>query len=237
MYTCEGEVVYFVFQRTRLPFLKAQIKNLCPRQGLKIAGVVLHRVGIFGLFCPKQGQGLRPLAAHLYPNIGRVTPREPVRNGCPRLQPYFIGFCRVGVSQSKLFYVVKSTVQFVVCLFIFLADLVFCRSYVYLSSIIVRGPLHTLHFKDVRARVTREGERWRARPRNFKRAPAVRLSKIDVILTNVCQCCGENKKNGEWRWISRECSTLKGFIRNFVISMKLITDNTSKRKLYTSVTY
>ena len=34
----------------RLPFLKAQIKNLCPRQGLKIADVVLHRVGIFGFF-------------------------------------------------------------------------------------------------------------------------------------------------------------------------------------------
>ena len=119
MYSCEGEVVYFVFQKTRLLLLKAQIKNLCPRQGPKIAGVVLHRVGIFGFFCPKQGQGLRPLAAHIYPNIGRVSPREPVRNGCPRLQPYFIGFCRVGVSQSKLFYVVKSTVQSVVCLFIF----------------------------------------------------------------------------------------------------------------------
>ena len=37
---------------------------------IKIAGVVLHRVGIFGFFCPKQGQGLRPSAAHLYPNIG-----------------------------------------------------------------------------------------------------------------------------------------------------------------------
>ena len=50
MYSCEGEIIYFVFQRMRLPFLKTQIKNLCPRQGLKIAGVVLHRVGIFGFF-------------------------------------------------------------------------------------------------------------------------------------------------------------------------------------------
>ena len=79
MYSCEGKVVYFVFQRTRLPFLKAQIKNICPRQGLKIAGVVLNRVGIFTFFCPKQGQGLRPSAAHLYPNIGRVPP--PPRKG------------------------------------------------------------------------------------------------------------------------------------------------------------
>ena len=75
MYSCEGEVVYFVFQRTRLPFFKAQIKNLCPRQRPKVAGDVLHRVGIFGFFCPKQGQGLGPSAAHLYPNIGRVPLR------------------------------------------------------------------------------------------------------------------------------------------------------------------
>ena len=32
-------------------------------------------------------------------------------NSCPRLQPYFIGFCRVGVSQSQFFYVV-SALQF-----------------------------------------------------------------------------------------------------------------------------
>ena len=53
MYSCEGEAVYFVFQRTRLPFFKAPIKNLCLIQGPEIAGVVLHRVGIFGFFCPK----------------------------------------------------------------------------------------------------------------------------------------------------------------------------------------
>ena len=81
MYSCEGEVVYFVFQRTRLPFFKAQIKNLCPRQGTKIAGVVLNRVGIFGFFSSKQGQGLRPSATHLHPNIGRVpTPAPPGEN-------------------------------------------------------------------------------------------------------------------------------------------------------------
>ena len=31
--------------------------------------------------------------------------------GCSRLQPYFIGFCRVGVSQNQFFYVV-SALQF-----------------------------------------------------------------------------------------------------------------------------
>ena len=62
MYSCEGEVVYFVF--------------LKDASAIKIAAVVLHRVGIFGCFCPKHGQVLRPSAAHLYPNIGRVPARE-----------------------------------------------------------------------------------------------------------------------------------------------------------------
>ena len=44
---------------------------------VKIAGVVLHRVGIFGFFFSKQCQGLRPSAAHPYPNIGRVPPPPP----------------------------------------------------------------------------------------------------------------------------------------------------------------
>ena len=47
---------------------------LCPRRGLKIEGGVLHRVYILGLFCPKQGQGLKPSAAPLYPTIGQVPP-------------------------------------------------------------------------------------------------------------------------------------------------------------------
>ena len=45
---------------------------LCPKQGNKIEGVVLNRVCILGIFCPKRGQGFKPSAAHLYPNIGRV---------------------------------------------------------------------------------------------------------------------------------------------------------------------
>ena len=37
------------------------------------------------------------------------------RNSCPRLQPYFIGFCRVGVSQSQFFLRSISALQF--CLY------------------------------------------------------------------------------------------------------------------------
>ena len=67
----------FCFSKDASAIFKAQIKNLCPRQGPKIAGVVLHRVGIFGFVCPKQDQDLRPSAAPLYPNIGRVPPPLP----------------------------------------------------------------------------------------------------------------------------------------------------------------
>ena len=35
-------------------------------------GVILNRVYILGIFCPKQGQGFKPSGTHLYPNIGRV---------------------------------------------------------------------------------------------------------------------------------------------------------------------
>ena len=37
-------------------------------------GVVLNRVGILELFCPKQGQGFRPSAAPLHPNMDQVPP-------------------------------------------------------------------------------------------------------------------------------------------------------------------
>ena len=39
--------------------------------------VVLNRVGILGLFCPNKGQGLRPSAAPLQPNIGQQPPPPP----------------------------------------------------------------------------------------------------------------------------------------------------------------
>ena len=50
----------------------------CPRQGLKMEAVVLHRGGFLEYFCRKQGQDLKPPAAPLYPNMGQVPtpPRE-----------------------------------------------------------------------------------------------------------------------------------------------------------------
>ena len=52
---------------------------LCHKQSNKIEGVVLNRVCILRLFCPKQGQGFKPSASHLYPNIGRVLFPPPPR--------------------------------------------------------------------------------------------------------------------------------------------------------------
>ena len=47
--------------------------DFCPKQGNhKIEGVVLNRVCILRIFCPKQGQGFKPSAAHLYLNLVRV---------------------------------------------------------------------------------------------------------------------------------------------------------------------
>ena len=66
---------------------------LCPRQGIKIEDGVLHRVYILGLFCPKQGQGLKPSVAPLYPTIGQVPPPgftqgvkcEPLKSGLVKM--------------------------------------------------------------------------------------------------------------------------------------------------------
>ena len=52
---------------------------ICPNEGPKMEGVVLNRVGIIGLFCPKQSQGFRPSAAPIHPNKGQVTPPPPPR--------------------------------------------------------------------------------------------------------------------------------------------------------------
>ena len=61
---------------------------LCPKQGLKIEGGVLHRVYILGFFCPKQGQGLKPSAAPLYPAMGQVPPPPPAGSlGVPSPRP------------------------------------------------------------------------------------------------------------------------------------------------------
>ena len=60
----------------------------------------------------------------------------------PFLQPYLIGFCRVGISQSQFFYVVYQPCSFACILVIVLADKVSSRSYVSLQHYyIVCGPL------------------------------------------------------------------------------------------------
>ena len=41
------------------------------------ARVVLNRVCIVGIFCPKLGQGFKPSATQLYRNIGRLPPPPP----------------------------------------------------------------------------------------------------------------------------------------------------------------
>lgn len=46
---------------------------ICPKEGPKMEGIVLERVGTLGLFCPKLGQGFRPSMAALYPNVGQVN--------------------------------------------------------------------------------------------------------------------------------------------------------------------
>ena len=57
---CHKQGVYFV---------------ICLKQGPKLEGVVLHRVGILGLFWPIQGQSFKTSAAPLYPNMGQASPR------------------------------------------------------------------------------------------------------------------------------------------------------------------
>ena len=65
---------------------KTRQRVFCPKQGHKIEVVALNRVCILGFFCPEQGQGLKPSAAHLFPNIGGVPPPQ-------RKQPYFPIIC------------------------------------------------------------------------------------------------------------------------------------------------
>ena len=64
----------------------------CSKQDTKIEGVVLNRVCILGIFCPKQGQGFKPSAAHLYPNIGRVPLSPPPREERLHLKEKRLGF-------------------------------------------------------------------------------------------------------------------------------------------------
>lgn len=45
---------------------------LCPKKGLKLGGVVLHRVSNLSFYYPKQGQGFKPPVAPL--TVGQVPP-------------------------------------------------------------------------------------------------------------------------------------------------------------------
>ena len=50
----------------------------CPKQGLEIEVVVIHRVGFLEYFCPKQGQDFKASVALLYSNMGQVAPPRPL---------------------------------------------------------------------------------------------------------------------------------------------------------------
>ena len=50
------------------------VRELCETVLIINRRVVLNRLGILEIFCPKKGRGFRPSAAYLYPNIGRVPP-------------------------------------------------------------------------------------------------------------------------------------------------------------------
>ena len=52
----------------------------CPKKGLQMEAVVLHRVGFLEYFCPKQGQDFKPSAAPLYLNMGQVPPKQSKAN-------------------------------------------------------------------------------------------------------------------------------------------------------------
>ena len=53
----------------------------CPKQGLEMEAVFLHRSGLLEYFCPKQGQDFKPSVAPLYPNMGQVPPCPPPLGG------------------------------------------------------------------------------------------------------------------------------------------------------------
>ena len=69
--------------RTRQKACSLQVPSSAPRTffsslpttwNTKRRTVVLNRVCIWEIFCPKQSQGFKHSAAYLYPNIGRVPP-------------------------------------------------------------------------------------------------------------------------------------------------------------------
>ena len=46
----------------------------CPKQGLEIEAVVLHRVEFLDYFCPQQDQDFKPSTVPISPNKGKVPP-------------------------------------------------------------------------------------------------------------------------------------------------------------------
>ena len=46
----------------------------CPKQGLEMEAVVLHRVGFLAYFCPKQGRGFQTLGGNPIAKNGSSTP-------------------------------------------------------------------------------------------------------------------------------------------------------------------
>ena len=63
---------------------------LCPKQGNKIEGFSQTGYVLKEFFFPKQGQGFKPSATHLYPNIGRVVEYPlplPLPPGVARVPP------------------------------------------------------------------------------------------------------------------------------------------------------
>ena len=45
----------------------------CPKQGLDMKAVALHRVGFKAYYYPKQGHEFKRLAVPIYPNMGQVS--------------------------------------------------------------------------------------------------------------------------------------------------------------------
>ena len=58
-------LIYCVFGLLQLPIngFKTRQPVFCPKQDV-----------YFRIFCPEQGQGYKPSAAHLFPNVGGVPP-------------------------------------------------------------------------------------------------------------------------------------------------------------------
>ena len=64
--------------------LKQKRLAFCPLS----SRVVPNKACILGFFCPKEGQGFKPSAAHPYPNIGQVPPPPPPPRHSPHSPEY-----------------------------------------------------------------------------------------------------------------------------------------------------